>query len=177
MLLIFYLVAPVDAVHDAGYDMYGLDGPATGTDGWQGLACVAGVVCYCGYCNQGYYWEHSEEAPTQWLQESNWKKPRPKNRRIQRAKYRYFRDLQPLDVTGSAAKRADDDSNSLVSGARWFVPSEEAAVPKHPRGVSDGAWDEAEVRHSSVHKACPSLSEDKGGDHESAWQNPDGDGP
>ena len=32
----------------------------------------------------------------------------------------------------------------LVSGARWFVPSEEAAVPKHPRGVSDGAWGRAE---------------------------------
>ena len=28
----------------------------------------------------------------------------------------------------------------MVSGARWFVPSEEAAVPKHPWGVSDGAW-------------------------------------
>ena len=34
-----------------------------------------------------------------------------------------------------------------VSGARWFVPSEEAAVPKHPGGESDGAWERAGIQH------------------------------
>ena len=42
-----------------------------------------------------------------------------------------------------------------VSGARWFVPSEEAAVPKHQGGDSDGAWERAEDCSDFVQEAKP----------------------
>ena len=43
-----------------------------------------------------------------------------------------------------------------VSGARWFVPSDEAAEPKHPSGVSDGAVEGAKYAHTDQDATEPS---------------------
>ena len=74
-----------------------------------------------------------------------------RRRRPRRAKQKWFREQEEVK---RRALEGGEERNE-VSGARWFVPSEEAAVPKHQEGVSDGAL---ERRGSSLSLGRNSLT-------------------